>query len=297
MYANKPAGWLAVGDGAGLKEYTDTFVQYQLPASMRSVTKHGVITTNRFGMRDKDYAEQAPPGVFRIALLGASGDMGWGVGDGETYEAVLERRLNDAAAEIGVAGIEILNFAVPGYKPLQQRMALDKSLAYGPDAVFYVATGREYRRAAHYLQEVVRGKVDIPYPFLIELATRAGVDASTSEADALRMLTPYREELLRWLYTEIVEICRERNIRPVWVFTPQTYSGGWEKEVARNEADAVAAGFETINLSGVYAGQAVEDIRLAEWDFHPNQLGHQLLAGRLYSILSSDWDRYFGSAP
>src|SRR5574339_336198 len=47
------------------------------------------MSTNRWGMRDRDYERLPAPGVFRMALLGPSNVMGWGVADGETFEAVL----------------------------------------------------------------------------------------------------------------------------------------------------------------------------------------------------------------
>ena len=50
-------------------------------------------------MRDQDYERSPPPNTFRIALLGPSNVMGWGVGDGETFEALVEERLNRERTE------------------------------------------------------------------------------------------------------------------------------------------------------------------------------------------------------
>ena len=47
-------------------------------------------TTNRHGMRDRDYPIEKPEGVYRIAVLGSSMDMGWGIGVDETYVRRLE---------------------------------------------------------------------------------------------------------------------------------------------------------------------------------------------------------------
>ena len=51
-------------------------------------------TTNAHGMRDRVYAVAKPAGTFRIAVLGSSMDMGWGVGTDETYVNLLEDWLN-----------------------------------------------------------------------------------------------------------------------------------------------------------------------------------------------------------
>jgi lysophospholipase L1-like esterase len=42
-----------------------------------------------------------------------------------------------------------------------------------------------------------------------------------------------------------------------------------------------------INLDGVYDAYPVDAIRLAEWDEHPNALGHRLIAERLYQEIQA----------
>ena len=103
--------------------------------------------------------------------------MGWGVGDGQTFEALVEARLNQERAGRPFAKYEILNFGVPGYNPPQQLWAFEKALSFSPDAIYYVATGREGSRAARYLVEVVRKRIEIPYPFLREIVAKAEISA------------------------------------------------------------------------------------------------------------------------
>jgi hypothetical protein len=47
----------------------------------------------------------------------------------------------------------------------------------------------------------------------------------------------------------------------------------------------------------VYRGCDIATIRLAEWDDHPNTLGHRLVADALYQALANDPALLFGSAP
>ena len=292
VYSKKPVDWLAV-TGSGLKQFRDDFLQEELRPSSRSLTEHGDITTNEWGMRDQSYSKAPDAGSFRMALLGASSVMGWGVADSETFDAVLEKKLNSSAVELGYDKVEILNFGVAGYYPLQQIMALDYALEFQPQAVFYIATGREYRRAAYYLYDVIAKQIAIPYPYLRDLAARAGIDSSTTETEALRRLRPYDKELLQWLYREIVARCRAHAITPVWVFLPQVNRGRWEENVAETVQDAKDAGFATINLLDVYGSHPIEQVQLTEWDFHPNALGHNLVAQRLYRELLDHRDVYF----
>src|SRR3546814_4133667 len=91
-YMNRPnGGWLEVR-GSGLTRLRDDFLQTELAKGFRSITKHGAIQTNRWGMRDQDYAQTPPPGTLRGVVLGYSTVMGWGVEQGETFEAVVEAR-------------------------------------------------------------------------------------------------------------------------------------------------------------------------------------------------------------
>jgi hypothetical protein len=154
VYAKRPANWFDIESGA-LKQHIGGFAQVGLRPSFVAETNYGAVTINRWGMRDQDYELRPPPGAYRVALLGPSNVMGWGVADGATFEALLESRLNRERAGAPFAKYEILNFGVPGYQPPQQLVALEKALAFAPSAVFYVATGRELSRAGRYLVEVV----------------------------------------------------------------------------------------------------------------------------------------------
>lgn len=294
VYSKKPANWIDV-DNAGLKRFVPGFVQTELIPSFVSNSKYGTISINEHGMRDKSYHLKPEPGVFRIAFLGASSVMGWGVGDGETFEALIEERLNRELRDTPYAGYELLNFGVPGYQPPQQLPALEKALTFSPNNVIYIATGREMSRSAIYLAEVVRKKIDIPYAQLGNIATTAGVHASLDETAALRLLAPYHGEILAAVYRHIAEQCRERGVRPVLVFLPQVHDGARE-ETPQMLSIAAAAGFTVLDLSQVFQHEDINDIRLAEWDLHPNKKGHQLIASRLYDALLANREAIFATA-
>jgi hypothetical protein len=281
---NRPASWLDVR-GTGLERFTGDFRHKELVPSFVALTAHGRVSTNRWGMRDRDYERTPAPGTYRVALLGASSVMGWGVADDQTFEALIERRLNEERSGRPFAGYEILNFAVPGYQPLQQVMVLDKALSFSPHALFYVATGREASRAALHLAEAVSRGVDLPHEELREVARRAGVAPRTPESVASRRLLPFREELLAWVFETVVTRCQERGIVPVLIFLPQVDPGGWREETPTILRLAREAGFTVLDLDDVYDGEPIDSIRLAPWDNHPNARGHQLVADRLHREL------------
>jgi D-alanyl-lipoteichoic acid acyltransferase DltB (MBOAT superfamily) len=288
VYMKKPANWLDV-ENANLKRFVDGFARSELIPSFVSNTKYGVISINRFGMRDREYDPLPAPGTYRAVVLGASSVMGWGVSDGRTFEALVEQRLNAEKGGLGFERYELLNLGVPGYEPPQQLLALDKAMSFAPQAVFYVAAGREIGRAARSLVTAIREGIEIPYEPLRDILRTAGVDPRMDEATAIRLLAPHREEILSYVYGEIAQRCRERGIVPVWIFVPQARAGAWVEETPATVEIAEAAGFVVINLEDVYRQRELSSIRLAEWDDHPNARGHELIAQRLYEELVARW--------
>lgn len=295
VYAKKPAKWFDLESGV-LKRHTGGFAQTGLIPSFVATTEHGRVSINRWGMRDQDYELRPTSGTYRIAVLGPSNVMGWGVPDGETFEALVESRLNRERAGAPFAKYEILNFGVPGYQPPQQLVSLEKAFTFEPSAVFYVATGRELSRASWYLVEVVQKRIDIPYPFLREIVLKAGLDPEMDEASALRRLAPFREEILSGIYRHIAEECRRRGIVAVWIFLPQVREGAWQEETPGMLRLAEAVGFAMVSLADIYKNEDIAAIRLAEWDEHPNARGHRLIADRLYAALQEKRDTIFRTA-
>ena len=285
VYAKKPVNWLDV-EAAGLKRFTNTFIQTELSPGFVAQTRFGPYTVNRWGMRDNDYEKQRPANTFRATMLGPSTVAGWGVGDGETFEALIEDRLNKERAGAPYGKYEILNFGVPGYQPPQSFVAFEKSLAFDPTAVFFVATGREASRSANYLAEVVRKKIEIPYPPLQDIVRRAGVDANMDESVALRHLAPFNSEILTWIYRKIVDESRAKGAVPVLIFLPQSTPGPWQEETPEILRIAESSGFTVIDLGNVFQGHDINSYALAEWDLHPNAFGHRLIAAKLYEELS-----------
>jgi hypothetical protein len=294
IYMKKPATWLDV-ENANLKRFVGGFVQVELIPSFVSNTKYGTISINRFGMRDKEYDPTPPDGTYRAAVLGPSNVMGWGVSDGQTFEALIEERLNGEKAGTPFKNYELLNFGVPGYDPPQQLLALEKALRFAPQAILYVATGHEIQRATRCLATANQKRLEIPYEPLQQIMDRANVHPAMDEVTALQRLTPYRSAILSYIYGRIVERTREHGAVPVWIFLPQVRPGKWQEETPETQRIAKEAGFVVINLEDLYQGKDITTIRLAEWDHHPNARGHQIIADRLYSELIARRGQIFDS--
>jgi hypothetical protein len=223
--------------------------------------------------------------------------MGWGIADGATFEALLENRLNHELSGAPFAKYELLNYGVPGYYPPQQLVNLERALGMRPNAVMFVATGREPSRSVHYLAEVMHKGIDIPFPPLQEIIAKAGVRKGMKETEAKQRLMPYSRELLLYVYTHIAERAKRQQMKAIWIFLPQLREGSWQEETADTIKIAEAAGFTVINLNDLYKGKDPVKIRLAEWDEHPNAYGHQLIADQLFARLHAQRDQIFSIPP
>src|SRR5439155_20575632 len=211
------------------------FLRYELKPSLSTVYHGAALHTNRWGMRDKEYELQKPAGTFRIAVLGSSLAMGEGVGDDETFESILEDRLNRQASSDRSTRIELMNFGVGFYNPLQDLIVLEgKAVRFQPDAIFVVGHTSDPFELVHHFSERLSAKVEPPYDFLRDTLKSAGVaqDPKTGIAQETRKdvldkrLQPYAYPLLTSTYRRMVELCRARGIEPVWIYMPFRATSG-----------------------------------------------------------------------
>lgn len=287
VYMNRPAGLLNITD-SGLTRMRDDFLQAELARSFRSETEFGTIQINRWGMRDDDYAAKPSPGTVRGILLGYSTVFGWGVEQNETFEAILEKRINDQLRRQSAGKFELLNVSVPGYRPPQQAMALDDALKFAPGLVFYTAAGREQWNTINFLADVLEKGVEVPYPELKALITAAGIQPGMDRTTTLRLLKLHEDALLGWVYNYIAGQCASKGIRAVWIYLPPAHpTAGEPEERGKARELAEAAGFAIIDLSGIFDGQDLDALTLADWDKHPNAKAHALIADRLYSAIAA----------
>ena len=162
--------------------------------------------TNAFGMHDDHVTIEKPEGSFRIAVLGASMDMGWGVRYQDTYINRLQGWLNAGArapAPGGPRRYEVLNFAVAAYSPLQRLETLRrKVLAFEPDLVIYSATMLDLRLMEIHLCDALRTRSDLTYGFVRKVLDRAGVGPEELRLDGEGKLV-FKEQLKAKLLLQI----------------------------------------------------------------------------------------------
>ncbi|MCU0433525.1 MAG: hypothetical protein MUC87_08735 [Bacteroidia bacterium] len=262
----------------------NSILQRRLRPGSKTSLGNYTISINRWGMRDKDYTLEKPQGTIRIALLGGSYEMGSGVNDGENYESLLEKKLNESGNQY--QPIEILNFGVPGYHAIQHAWQAENEIwRFNPDLVIYVAHSEDPRRLNGFFASLLSNGVPLEEPFLQDIKTRSGARQSQSRDEIRNRLQPYNDTLLGWAYSEIAWQCLKRNTPCVWLYLPATADKVDMAERNRMEQQARQVGFIPLVLENPYGNSPREALQIGNGDTHPNARGHRLIADAVYELL------------
>ncbi len=292
----RPTDWKGIVPPGVARETNDLWYEQLFP-SIQTVFKRAPLSTNQWMMRDKEYTLEKPENTVRIALFGKSYEMGWGVQNNQVFEQVTEDKLNEVLSPETGMHYEILNFSVGGYTVIQYVLQAEGNLAdFSPDVLLVTAhAGEGSRVIANVLKSLAK---DVEFtPELQAIIDAAGIDKDMPYSDQKRRLDEHEELLVRWGYEHVLKVCEEKGIEPTWLFVPRTtdhlpdLEGNKMNDTEFERWSAVARdmGFETLwTLSGAFdAFEDVSEVQLAEWDTHPNILGHKLLGEKMYDVLMS----------
>lgn len=242
--------------------------------------------SNRWGMRDRDYSKHKPEGAYRVAIIGPSDAMGWGVANDEIFENRLEIRLNRHHAGGAFERYEMLNFSMSGLEPLEQLAVLrDKVIDFDPDTVFFVLHPQDRRRVWRTPGEWSERGVALPARLRAFLGLEEGGDVE-NRLQELRQTGPH---LLEFVLGELESISRQHDILPVVLMLPEPVSTlrkphiGWLKELSTR------AGLAVIDTTSVIEEMGRARFFVDRTDHHPSVEAHQQISDRIYeSMLEQD---------
>ena len=286
---------IAEGWGDGKKVFyrpRSDFLLAEIVPSVSTILGGAPVTTNRLGMRDREYEKIKPANTYRIVLLGASHDQGTGVKDDQTYENLVEDRLNRELPDPRYSRFEILNLSVGGYSIQQRLLRLELAgFEFEPDTVMFSVAAADRQFLVEHLRKAVTEGIEPPSDyreFLEEIYRKAGVHGGMPDVMIERRLLPYVTEIYEWTFRRFAQQCAQRGVRPLVIYRPAPVDFEGLEPAGRSEMVrlARAAGLEVIDLSPAF--DSVEDrgtLIHAKWDDHTNALGHSLLADKLYDDL------------
>ena len=306
----KPTGSVSFREADVVAYLDDDFLQFELKPFLSRNLFGQPFLTNAFGMHDGPISLAKPEGTLRIAVLGSSMDMGWGVRYQETYINKLEQWLDRHAGlqqSYPPRRFEVLNFAVAAYSPMQRLEVLRrKVMAFEPDLVIYSATTLDLRLMEIHLCDMLRKNVDLKYDFINEAKVLAHVDSDDLQLDRdgdllnKDRLKKKLRSVYWWLYDftfgAIAAECRGRGVPLVMVIIPRVGKADVPslriEPVARLRALAEHHGVTVFDLSDTFDEIEPAKLEIAAWDDHPNVLGHHRLFLALARALVKDQDVY-----
>lgn len=302
----RPADWARFHAASVTRPLPDQdFLQFELKPNVNQMLFGHAFTTNVHGMRDRPYALEKPEGVFRIAVLGSSMDMGWGIGTDDTYVNLLEDWLNARAERLGTPGrrFEVLNFAVAAYSPLQRLESFRrKARAFRPDMVIYSATTLDTRLLEIHLCDLFRGRAELRYDFLEQTVASAGLTAEDLRVEAddklvnkdavKRKLRPYYWPIYDTTLGVLAAECRSDGTALAAVIVPRASKADAPdlraEPVARLQGVAAHHAIPLWDLTNVFDGEDPGQFAIASWDDHPNAIGHRRLFLALTRAMVND---------
>jgi hypothetical protein len=240
------------------------------------------MTVNRLGWRDRERQINKPEGVFRIALVGSSVVMGCGIEDDRTISRVLEDRLN-ADPKWNRRRFEVLNFGMGRYLTVHRRALIErKVLTFDPDLIIFVVHQDELFHNANWVATAVTKGIDLEDSCLDNIVNDSGIRPGDSEGVIATSLGRFNVPILRCTYSRIVETCRSEGVPITYVYLPLPSDRPTPADPRIAIQLAQEAGLPTIDLSGWWEGRPNEQVIGKFDDFHPNRLGYELIAERLY---------------
>ncbi|MEZ6059378.1 MAG: hypothetical protein R3C19_03345 [Planctomycetaceae bacterium] len=260
---------------------TDEYQEVELVPGISTELDGAAFSVNQFGMRDRDSITlHKPVDTGRIAMVGSSIVMGYGVADDEVFTRVFEEELN-STGRFGSRRVEVLNFGVGRQWAIHRLVRVRrKVVAFEPDAMYYVAHQDEFNELTGHASRLIAAGRELPSGHLQHVAVNARVSSDMPAGAIQSRLLPFTTDLLAAAYRSIVEECGSRGIVPVWVYIPMPGS------LAEDPGDQLTelaedAGFVVCRLSDWTNGEDIDGLFRSTDEHHPIAKGHRLIAEAL----------------
>ncbi len=255
------------------------FLHGELTPSVHATFVGKPFSTNRWGLRDRDRTLEKPPRTFRIAVIGASATMGWGVADDETFTHLAERSLDSVANTRGLH-VEVLNVSLAGWSLAQRAFAVGaRASQFAPDLVLIAVHSHEMDlHVLRFQEDLTLGFPEpIPDAKVTELLATSGITRGMGGREATRRMVPLEGAIERrsmlWAREQVDSGAATLELLALrYPGVPQDGSA------ARTLAEGRALGLGVVDCSSLWNTWNFARFAGTPADPHPNARGHRLIA-------------------
>lgn len=286
----RPTRVRLIGTPATRTTPTTQFVKYEAVPGADIVDGGVRVQINRWGQRDRDYEQQKPPGTFRIALVGASNEMGWGVEQWQTYENFLEQRLNREFSQNNGMHYEVLNFSMAAHSLVELLYVFEtRAITFQPDLVLVTFTAQDARRViAGQLADRIRSGRELRYDFLTRAVSDAGARREDSASGLLRKLYPHWRSIVDGCFAGYAALGREHQIPVGIILLGLEQRPHMEPELDWGLQAAHRHGLAALRISqAMTKGKPAEMYLNPDLDRHPSAKAHALIADELFTLITT----------
>jgi len=247
------------------------------------------VRMNRFGHRDDDaYEKEKPADVFRIAVVGGSNCMAYGVEVEQGWVELLEARLNQELAGRRWRRFELINFAVVSYY-LPEKLYVYKHQVrdFHPDLVLVEALAIELRgRMTDSVATRIFEKRPLEFSFFEEIARNVGIKPDHSQKKMSKLLKGQTRIMAEECFKEIARLSREYQL-PTAVLALRLEIEGVHPMLKFQSQVARESGLPVLEVFDTFEGGS-SDMYVHPRDYHPSFKANQLIVDELYNDLLSD---------
>lgn len=254
--------------------------------------------TNSRGYPDEEHCLEKDSDVFRIVVIGDSVAAGHNVGWRRSFGRLLEQRLNQRSPR---RGFEVITLACTGYSTSQELVLLrNEAFRYHPDLILWCYVLNDPADPVFHNANGDLGILYEPKIHLWHLANQAWfqlketVRAWGGPSDYHARLHYVYWDLVEQNLGEIGRLCREHHVPVIFMVHPLLESNRKFKEYSFLDLHeslkelAARSGLVPLDLREAYRGYRFDRLCFDDDSWHPNVLGHQLLADFLTRWLNQE---------
>ncbi|MBW1814722.1 MAG: SGNH/GDSL hydrolase family protein [Deltaproteobacteria bacterium] len=248
--------------------------------------------TNAMGYFGRDYPQEKTG--KRIVIIGDSVAAGVGVPYEKSFGKLFEKKLN----AVFESEYEVIVLAVPGYSTSQEIVLLrDEVFQYNPDLI---VVAYHLNDPAHPLFHNAGGQVGmyfkkpVSYTFFylkrLLYRTKSRIKGIRSGCPndpwSLFLHCVYWSDVKK-NFREIMAISENNSTSLVFAFLPLLLDPvdgkGIDELYDRLGELAQESGAQSVNLMQAFQGYDMESVKLPDDAWHPNEIGHRIIAERIFS--------------